>query len=452
MIDRLPPQSIESEESILSALLISGYDDRVDCLSPDVFYRTAHQKIFKAIKQVHAQDVPVELVSVMNAIRQNNELEEVGGASYLARIVDNIPSTDSLEHYCNIIIDKAVKRKLIAQYSEIIKTCYEDKPSDQIAIEQRKVCEIEIPIEKSQMIKQVREWVSASPGEFTVIDIDRDLKITEPWQKILRTSACEKLIEDGMLERCGNRRGYYRPIDGLLIEQDFMGCDGRPIELWLPFELTSKVDIFSRNIITLGGEKNAGKTALLLNIAYCNRSKFSVHYFNSEMGDQELKRRLIRFKDGDLSQWGSVKFYERARDFSDVIFSGPQDLNLIDFLELSDEFWKVGQLIRNIHDKMGDSICIVALQKKAGADNPRGGEFVKEKARLHLDLTNDWDSEYRHKLKINPGKNWCGNENPNGKYVKFKITQGSVLSPLRDHANQICWFDEERISKKRKTI
>jgi hypothetical protein len=220
----------------------------------------------------------------------------------------------------------------------------------------------------------------------------------------------------------------------------------------MPFELTSMVDVFERNIITIGGEKNAGKTTLMLNIAWCNRDRYHVHYFNSEMGDQELKRRIMKSEYPDLMEWSKVSFYERARNFSDVIKSGPNDLNIIDFLELQDEFWKIGQFVRDIHDKLGRGIAIIAVQKKTGADNPRGGEFVKEKSRLHLDLSNDPNSEYRHKLKINPGKNWHTDTNPNGKYVKFKIVNGNILIPFRGVDGAIKWSDDFSRPSASKTV
>ncbi len=446
------PHSIEAEQCVLSLCFMGSADIICQELDQSDFYTESHQKIFAAIKSLHSAKEPVEIINATMLLRQNKALKSVGGAAYISKLIDSIPAPEHALNYCSVIKDKSIKRRLIFQHNEIIKACYDDKPTDQIAIEQRKVFNIELPAERDQVLRQVEDWVKAAPGEFSLVDLDRDLKITDPWQKVLRTSACEKLLKEGILERSGNRRGWYRPCESELKCQDFMGCEDRPVQLWLPFNLNEKVDIFERNIITIGGEKNAGKTTLLLNIAWCNRDRYQVHYFNSEMGDQELKRRIMKSEVPDLREWSKIQFYERARNFSDVIQSGANDLNVIDFLELSDEFWKVGQLVRDIHDKMGESISVIAVQKKTGADNPRGGEFIKEKSRLHLDLSNDPDSEYRHKLKINPGKNWHTDKNPNGHYVRFKIVQGNRLIPLADHANDIVWFEHENKTQTVKTI
>ena len=182
-------------------------------------------------------------------------------------------------------------------------------------------------------------------------------------------------------------------------------------------------------------------TAFLLNIALSNRKDWNVHYFNSEMPDEELAVRTGLF-DCAKADWDLVNFYFRHRDFADVVFNGKYDLNIIDFLEISDDFYLIGQLVRNIFDRLGQGVAIIAVQKKTGADNPRGGEFVKEKSRLHLDLSH-CEGEYRNKMLINPAKNWAQDGvNPTGMYVKYKLAKGNFFKPFYGQKGEI-WFRDE---------
>jgi replicative DNA helicase len=127
-LQKLPPQSIEAEESILSAILLENSTllDVLEILTPDDFYRTAHQRIFAAIEILFRKAEPVDLITLTNALREANQLEEIGGAAYLARLVDTVPSAINVSHYARIVRDKAALRRLIAKASEITQRCFED--------------------------------------------------------------------------------------------------------------------------------------------------------------------------------------------------------------------------------------------------------------------------------------------------------------------------------------
>jgi replicative DNA helicase len=125
----LPPQSIEAEESVISALLIDNHTllDIVEILSAEDFYRTAHQKIYAAITDLFNKGEPVDLVTLANRLKVKGQLEEVGGASYLARLVDTVPLAVNARHYANIIHSKASLRRLIEKANAIVKKCFEDR-------------------------------------------------------------------------------------------------------------------------------------------------------------------------------------------------------------------------------------------------------------------------------------------------------------------------------------
>ena len=86
-LHRLPPQSIEAEESILSAILIDNSTllEVLEILSPEDFYRSSHQKIFAAVGELFSKSEPIDLVTLTNLLRDRNQLEEIGAAQTTAR-------------------------------------------------------------------------------------------------------------------------------------------------------------------------------------------------------------------------------------------------------------------------------------------------------------------------------------------------------------------------------
>jgi len=125
----LPPHNLEAEESILSAILIDNNIllDVLEILSPEDFYKSAHQKIFFSITELFTRNEPTDLVTLTNILREKNKLEEIGGATYLARLVDTVPLAINAQHYAKIVHDKASLRRLIEKSNAITKRCLEDQ-------------------------------------------------------------------------------------------------------------------------------------------------------------------------------------------------------------------------------------------------------------------------------------------------------------------------------------
>ena len=275
-------------------------------------------------------------------------------------------------------------------------------------------------------------WLGLAPGEFTLNDAMRYF-LRGPRDTASNAMSLPIIFEDmvkhGELERVGNRRGSYRTVKKELVPIDITQADDSPIRMYLPFGMERLVHIMPGNIITLGGEKNAGKTASLLDMAYHNRNNFDVHCFNSEMGAGEIKLRCRKYSDSNrvsFVEWKKVSFYERSDAFSDVIF--PNGLNIIDFYECHDEFYRMGEGIRQIHDKLDKGIAVIAIQKNPGSDDPIGGRRVTEKSRLHCNISYQYGKEYPHRLKISVAKNWANpKNNPMGFFVDYKLANGGYF-------------------------
>ncbi len=128
LLDKLPPHSIDAEESILSAILIDNETliDIVEILTPDDFYKPAHMLIYKAMIDLFTKSEPVDIITVLNSLKEGGKLETIGGAAYLSRLVDTVPVTVNAQYHAKIIHNKATLRRLIEKSSEIIHKCYED--------------------------------------------------------------------------------------------------------------------------------------------------------------------------------------------------------------------------------------------------------------------------------------------------------------------------------------
>jgi replicative DNA helicase len=126
---KLPPQNIEAEQSILGGILIENkaINKVMEILTDDDFYRDAHRKIYNAIVNLSERDEPADLITLTNELRKMDQLDSIGGASYLASIIDSVPTAANIEYYAKIVKEKSILRRLIQTSTEIITQSYEDQ-------------------------------------------------------------------------------------------------------------------------------------------------------------------------------------------------------------------------------------------------------------------------------------------------------------------------------------
>jgi replicative DNA helicase len=124
---KLPPQNIEAEQSVLGGILIENeaINKVIEILTPEDFYRDAHRRIFEALIILSERDEPSDLITLTNELQKKKELDLIGGASYLASLIDSVPTAANIEYYAKIVKEKAVLRKLINASTEIITRSYE---------------------------------------------------------------------------------------------------------------------------------------------------------------------------------------------------------------------------------------------------------------------------------------------------------------------------------------
>ncbi len=124
---RLPPHSVEAEQSLIGGLLIPGADgwDRIaDVVTAADFYRDDHRRIFMHIARLANAGKPVDVVTVFESIEQSNEVDQVGGMSYLGEIANNTPSVANIRRYAQVVHDRARLRRLIEIGDGLSSACF----------------------------------------------------------------------------------------------------------------------------------------------------------------------------------------------------------------------------------------------------------------------------------------------------------------------------------------
>jgi replicative DNA helicase len=127
-MEKIPPHDLDAEQSVLGSMMLSkdGIALVAGKLKPSYFYREANSNIFNAIVELYKHNEPVDLVTVSAQLKKMDKLEESGGRSYLAEIVDYVPTSANVEKYGEIVQEKALARALIDAGSNIISDSFDN--------------------------------------------------------------------------------------------------------------------------------------------------------------------------------------------------------------------------------------------------------------------------------------------------------------------------------------
>lgn len=245
----LPPQNIEAEQSILGGLMldVSAFDQVGDMLMEEDFYRPTHQIIYRAIKDLHAKNERPDLLTISNLLESRRELESVGGASYLASLLEKTFSAANIISYSKIVREKSLLRKLISTSSKFIEKAYSSDYQDiEVFLDQAEADLFKVSEAKSQ-----NGLVGA--------------------MEIVKTS-----IE--RIEELYKRKAEITGIATGFSELDKMTAG-----------------LHAGELIIFAARPSMGKTAFSLNIAAHAALKLrkTVAYFSLEMGKESLMTRLL---------------------------------------------------------------------------------------------------------------------------------------------------------------
>ncbi|MEE5988382.1 replicative DNA helicase [Ligilactobacillus equi] len=244
----LPPQNIEAEQSVLGSIIIDNdtLADAQEYLEAQDFYRSAHKQIFQAFVDLNDRDEPLDPLTVANYLAEQNQLEDVGGPSYLAELAGIVPSASNVANYAKIVSEKSTSRKLIAAARDIISRT------------QNQDGDIQSLVDKAEQdIMRISENRTTS-GFLKIKDI-----IAESYQNIADLSQRKETIT-------GLGTGF--------ADFDRMTAGLQP-----------------DNLIILAARPAVGKTAFVLNIAQNVglATDKTVAIFSLEMGAESLVNRML---------------------------------------------------------------------------------------------------------------------------------------------------------------
>ena len=195
---RIPPEAVDLEEVVLGALMLEkeAVNAVIDILTPEVFYKEAHQLIFAAIKDLFTKSEPIDILTVTNHLKSTNDLDAVGGAYYISQLTNRVVSSANIEYHSRIILQKHIQRQLIQISSETIKDAYEDSADvfDLLDNAENKLFQIsennlrrnydqmpdlvKLAIEDIEKAKNSGSQLRGVPSGYTELD-----RITQGWQK-----------------------------------------------------------------------------------------------------------------------------------------------------------------------------------------------------------------------------------------------------------------------------
>jgi replicative DNA helicase len=245
---KLPPQNLEAEQSVLGGILIENEAmNRVtEILDADDFYRDAHRKIFNALINLSERDEPADLITLTNELRKIDQLDSIGGASYLASLIDSVPTAANIEYYAKIVKEKSILRKLIQTSTEIITQSYEDRGDVEVFLD-----------EAERAIFDISER-RVKPSFYSIRDV-----VKESFKTIERLFQKKELVT-------GVPSGFK--------ELDRMTAGFQPSDL-----------------IIVAGRPSMGKTAFCLNLAQyaAIENKIPVAFFSLEMSKEQLVIRML---------------------------------------------------------------------------------------------------------------------------------------------------------------
>lgn len=281
---RIPPQSLESEKALLGAIMIkpAALHDIVDIISPKSFYAEKHAIIFKAMLDLFSKNEPIDLLSLSTRLKEIKSLDQIGGSTYLAEIVNNVPTASNATHYAHIVQKKATMRQLIEAADHISELGYDEEN------------EIEETLDKAE--KEIYE-VTNAPGVHKFVSIGESLG--EAWDRLDHLHHAEDEIR-------GIRTGF-SGLDNIIA--GFQKSD----------------------LIILAARPSMGKTALALDIARQAATKYNVPVgiFSLEMSSQQLVDRMLA-ADSRVDAWklrtGKLKSDEdfaRIRESLDNLSKAP---------------------------------------------------------------------------------------------------------------------------------
>ena len=247
-LGRIPPQSVEAEQSVLGSMLLDKEAIAVvmEILKNEDFYREEHKEIYEAVMDLFEKGEPIDLITVSEQLKIRGTLDNVGGLEYLTDIANAVPTTANARHYAKIVEEKSILRRLIKISSDIVNMGYEASE------------ELSIVIDK------------AEKGIFDVLQ-KRSSQGYSPIKDVLVDTF-------NRLEELYNNKGHVTGIPTRFIDLDY-----------------KMSGLHNSDLILVAARPAMGKTSFVLNIAsnVAIYAKIPVVIFSLEMSKDQLVNRML---------------------------------------------------------------------------------------------------------------------------------------------------------------
>ena len=279
---RSVPNSIEAEQAVLSAMFLSknALDKAFESVSETAFYYDNNRKIFNSLKRLYDNNIPIDMTTITNDLKENNELDSIGGVIYLTEVLNTESTAANIDYYLKIISDDALLRRLIEVSNDINQMGYDTTQSvgDTLDLAESKILSI-VKDKRSTEFQDIKDVVNRV-------------------QKNLEVLATTK--------------------------GDITGIPTGWIDL---DKITS--GLHENQLIIIGARQAMGKTAFALNLAtnVAISTGKTVALFNLEMGSEQLANRMLsslgqiegyKFMSGKLNNNDYVKFNEALSQLEDT--------------------------------------------------------------------------------------------------------------------------------------
>jgi len=285
--DKLPPQSIEAEKSVLGCLMLdkNAIIKVADFFKPRDFYKAIHQEIYKVIIELFDKEDPIDLLAVSNRLKDKNLLEEIGGNAYLTDLINSVPTASHVTNYAKIVQRKRILRDLIEASQEIGQMGYNESE------------DVDILLDKAE-----QRIFGITQKSLTQNFIPVKATLEEAFERI------DRLAKHG-----GESRGL--PTGFLDLDNILAGFQ-------------------KSDLIILASRPSMGKSSLALNIGtnIAINQKVPVGVFSLEMSKDQVVDRLIaaqanvdlwRLRTGKLSSDGEDNDFSRIQEALGVLAETP---------------------------------------------------------------------------------------------------------------------------------
>ncbi len=247
-LHKIPPQNLEAEQSILGGILLDNQalNTVLEILLAEDFYSESHRRIFSAILELSEKNRPSDLITLSDLLRDRGQIDAVGGVTYLASLVDGVPSAANIAYYSRIVKEKSILRNLIGTATEILTKSYNAGPDVDALLDE---------------------------AEHSIFEISEN--------KIRPTfSPLKELIKDS-----------FRTIERLYEKKELV--TGVPTGFEILDEKTSGLQ--KADLVIIAGRPSMGKTAFALNIAQnaAIEGNLPVAIFSLEMSKEQLAFRML---------------------------------------------------------------------------------------------------------------------------------------------------------------